>query len=60
MPMTMPELLEYGYAVHPGMETFLSVTPEGRRVSLNNIENHKYHDNKKHFLLPSGIMNRLD
>ena len=28
MPMTMPELLEYGFGVHPGMETFVSVKPE--------------------------------
>ena len=28
MPMTMPELLEYGFAVSPGSENFISVTPE--------------------------------
>ena len=28
MPMTMPELLEYGFGVHPGTETFVSVKPE--------------------------------
>ena len=28
MPMTMPELLEYGFAVSPGTENFISVTPE--------------------------------
>ena len=25
--MTLPEMVEYGFAVHPGTETFLSVTP---------------------------------
>ena len=28
MPMAMPELLEYGYGVYPGMETWVSVVPE--------------------------------
>ena len=28
MPMTMPELLEYGFALSPGSENFISVTPE--------------------------------
>ena len=28
MPMTMPELLEYGFAVSPGSENFIAVTPE--------------------------------
>ena len=28
MPMTMPELLEYGFGVYPGMETYISVVPE--------------------------------
>ena len=28
MPMAMPELLEYGYGVYPGMETYVSVVPE--------------------------------
>lgn len=28
MPMAMPELIEYGYGVYPGMETYVSVVPE--------------------------------
>ncbi len=26
-PVTLPEMIEYGFAIHPGTETFLSVTP---------------------------------
>ena len=33
MPMTMPELLEFGFGVNPGTETFISVKPEGIEAS---------------------------
>ena len=42
MPMTMPELLEYGFAVRPGSETFISVVPEAisAEASINKFDYH--------------------
>ena len=42
MPMTMPELLEYGFGVHPGTETFVSVKPEEIHAS-HEIHDYDYH-----------------
>ena len=42
MPMTMPELLEYGFGVHPGKETFVSVRPEMIRAD-EDIHTYDYH-----------------
>ncbi len=40
--MTHPELLEYGYGIHPGTETFLSMTPEMIHAD-HNIHKFDYH-----------------
>ena len=42
MPMTMPELLEFGFGIHPGMETFVSVMPEMTHA-LETIHKFSYH-----------------
>ena len=42
MPMTMPELLEYGFGVHPGKETFVSVRPEMIEAD-EDIHRYDYH-----------------
>ena len=42
MPMTMPELLEFGFGIHPGMETFVSVMPEMTHA-LESIHKFSYH-----------------
>ena len=42
MPMTMPELLEYGFGVHPGKETFVSVRPEMIHAD-SDIHEYDYH-----------------
>ena len=42
MPMTMPELLEYGFGVHPGTETFVSVKPEMIHADKD-IQSFDYH-----------------
>ena len=42
MPMTMPELLEYGFGVHPGKETFVSVRPEMIHAD-EDIHTYDYH-----------------
>ena len=40
--MTMPELLEFGFGIHPGMETFVSVMPEMTHA-LETIHKFSYH-----------------
>ena len=42
MPMAMPELLEFGSGVHPGMETFVDIIPEMTH-SLSTIHKFDYH-----------------
>ena len=42
MPMAMPELLEFGFGVHPGMETFVDIIPEMTH-SLDTIHKFDYH-----------------
>ena len=42
MPMTMPELLEYGFAVSPGTENFIAVNPE-KIAAENTIHKFDYH-----------------
>ena len=42
LPMAMPELLEFGFGVHPGMETFVDVIPEMVHA-LDTVSKFDYH-----------------